>query len=196
MRKRCDRETKRRLNPIGSGGSPGGGNRRQSAQLLRLWFNMQTDPLSLDTADNSGSIFSRVFSSLQRYIAASSYHLRPICGSATLSGEGRKQIFLTSHDEGEGAAGSEAVAEPAAGYLKQCVGDAEGKGDPSHHHERDAEFVADHRPGDGKNLPVHVGDHVSHDGQAEHDIAYVRRPPVFRPDFAGDSVPPSLIIER
>ena len=38
-------------------------------------------------------------------------------------------------NEGEGAAGAEAVAQPAAGDLKQRVGQAEGEGDAAHHDE-------------------------------------------------------------
>ena len=48
------------------------------------------------------------------------------------------------------------------------------KRDPTHHHQRNAKFLPDHGTGDGQNLPVHVGDHVGGDGQAEDDVAYVR----------------------
>ena len=42
--------------------------------------------------------------------------------------------------------------------------------------ERNSEVLADHGPGDGKNLPVHVGDHVGGHSQAEDDVAHVCGP--------------------
>ena len=82
---------------------------------------------------------------------------------------------------GQCAARAEAVAQPAAGHLKQRVGDAETERDPAHHHQRNSKFIANRGTSHGQNLAVHVGDHVRRHGQAEDDMAHARRALADRP---------------
>ena len=76
-------------------------------------------------------------------------------------------------DGGQRPPRAEAVAKPSAGNLEQRIGDAEGKRDVAHHQERDPEILHDYGTGDGKNLPIHVSDHVGRHGQAENGVAHV-----------------------
>ena len=90
-------------------------------------------------------------------------------GRGAESGGGRCRHDRPKTDHaGKHAAGTEPVAQPAAGDLKQRVGPGEGAEDDAHRHLVEAELFADLRRC-GRNIDaVEVGDEIHHADQQKH----------------------------